>query len=64
MPGKAANTIRAIAGQFEWGGTEALENTKIFQVPLVRDAGGITALRQAGIPRELLTETKRRMFAA
>ena len=64
LPGKAANTIRAIAGQFEWGGTEALENTKIFQVPLVREAGGITALQQAGIPRELLTETKRRMFAA
>ena len=64
LPGKAANTIRAIAGQFERGGTEALENTRVFQVPMVRDAGGISALQQAGTPRDLLTETKRRMFAA
>ena len=64
LPGRAANTIRAIAGQFAAGGTEALENNKIFQVPVVREAGGIAALQQAGIPRELLIETKRRMFAA
>ncbi len=64
LPGKAANTIRAIAGQFERGGTEALENPRIFQVPVVRNAGGMTALQQAGTPHKLLTETKKRMFAA
>ena len=63
LPGKAASTIRAIAGQFATGGTEALENSKMFQVPVVRDAGGMAALQQAGIPRELLIETKKRIFA-
>ena len=64
LPGKTASTIRAIAGQFATGGTEALENPRIFQVPVIRDAGGIGALQQAGVPQKLFTETKRRMFAA
>ena len=46
------------------GGTEALENPRIFQVPVVRDAGGMTALQQAGVPQKLFTEAKRRMFTA
>ena len=64
LPSKAANTIRAIAGQFATGGTDALENPRIFQVPVVRDAGGMVALQQAGVPQKLFIETKRRMFAA
>ena len=64
LPAEASHTIRAIAGQFRRGGTEALENPRIFQVPVVREAGGMAALQRAGTPRELLTETKRRMFAA
>ena len=61
---RAANTIRAIASQFERGGTEGLENKQIFQTPEVKMAGGLAALRAAGNPRELLVETKARMFAA
>jgi len=64
LPGKAAATIRAIAIQFERGGTEGLENPQIFQTPEVRAAGGLEALYLAGNPRELLVETKTRMFAA
>ncbi len=64
LPGKAAATIRAIASQFDRGGTESLENQQIFQTPEVKAAGGLKALQAAGNPRELLTETKSRMFAA
>ena len=64
LPVRTAATIRAIAGQFEKGGTEELENMQIFNIPEVRNAGGIPALQQAGIPGELLVETKTRMFAA
>ncbi len=64
LPGRAAATIRAIASQFERGGTEGLENPQIFQTPEVRLAGGLAALQMAGNPRALLIETKTRMFAA
>lgn len=64
LPIQAAATIRAIASQFERGGTEGLENPQIFQTPEVRAAGGLAALQAAGNPRELLIETKTRMFAA
>ena len=64
LPGRAAATIRAIASQFERGGTEGLENPQIFQTPEVRLAGGLAALQMAGNPRDLLIETKTRMFAA
>ena len=64
LPGLAAPAIRAIAGQFTLGGTEALENLEIFHTPEVRAAGGLAALRQAGAPHDLLAETKARMFAA
>jgi len=61
---RAAATIRAIASQFERGGTDGLENPQIFQTPEVRLAGGLAALQTAGNPRDLLIETKARMFAA
>jgi type I restriction enzyme R subunit len=61
---KTAATVRAIASQFERGGTEGLENPQIFQTPEVRFAGGLAALQIGGNPRELLIETKTRMFAA
>jgi type I restriction enzyme R subunit len=64
LPARAAATIRAIARQFERGGTDGLENQQIFQTPEVRAAGGLAALQAAGQPAELLRETKARMFAA
>ncbi len=64
FPGQAAAAIRAIAGQFDRGGTDGLENPQIFQTPEVRSAGGLAALQLAGNPRDLLIETKARMFAA
>ena len=64
LPVKTAATILAIASQFERGGTDGLENQQIFQTPEVKTAGGLAALQEAGNPRELLIETKTRMFAA
>jgi len=64
LPKSTAFTIRAIANQFERGGTEGLENPQIFQTPEVKTAGGLAALQLAGNPRDLLIETKTRMFAA
>ncbi len=64
LPDQTAATIRAIASQFDRGGTEGLENPQIFQTPEVKDAGGLAALLQAGNPHDLLNETKKRMFAA
>jgi type I restriction enzyme R subunit len=64
LPGKAAATVRAIANQFERGGTEGLENPQIFQTPEVKSAGGLASLQAAGKPSDLLHETKTRMFAA
>lgn len=61
---KVGATIKAIASQFEHGGTEGLENPQIFQTPEVKAAGGLEALKAAGKPAELLRETKVRMFAA
>jgi type I restriction enzyme R subunit len=61
---RAGATIRAIASQFERGGTEGLENPQIFQTPEVKAAGGLAALMAAGKPAELLRETKVRMFAS
>ena len=64
LPDPTAATIRALANQFERGGTNGLENAQIFRTPEVRSAGGLAALRLAGNPGELLTETKTRIFAA
>jgi type I restriction enzyme, R subunit len=66
LPKPTTATIKAIADQFATGGTDALESNQIFQVPTVQQAGGLNALRavEGKTPRELLDETKARMFAA
>ncbi|MCC6697177.1 MAG: DEAD/DEAH box helicase family protein [Candidatus Hydrogenedentes bacterium] len=64
LPDRTAATIRAIARQFERGGTDGLENPEIFRTPEVKAAGGLAALKAGGRPFELLRETKTRIFAA
>ncbi len=46
------------------GGTEALENPDVFEVPEVAKVGGFEALKAAGKPADILREAKERMFAA
>jgi type I restriction enzyme R subunit len=64
LPRETGRAILALTSQFARGGTEELENPHVFQTPEVRAAGGLAALQSAGNPRELLIETKQRMFAA
>ena len=63
LPGPTAGAIRAIASQFARGGTENLESPDIFRTPEVAAAGGILALQAYGQPRDVIDETKRRMFS-
>jgi type I restriction enzyme R subunit len=63
LPTRTADTIKAIAAQFVYGGTEGLENRHIFQTPEVEKAGGLSALKAIGKPADVLSETKQRMFA-
>jgi type I restriction enzyme R subunit len=65
MPPATAKTVQAIAAQFARGGTEGLESNQLLQTPEVRNAGGLNALKALGRPaREVLNETKERIFAA
>ncbi len=61
---KARDTLLALARQFEKGGTEELENPHIFEAPDVLKAGGLSALKDLGKPEDIITEAKKRLFAA
>ncbi|GHC53684.1 type I restriction-modification enzyme R subunit C-terminal domain-containing protein [Roseibacillus persicicus] len=54
--------LLAIVHQFVANGTEGLELKDIFDVPAIKQAGGINALGEH--PGELVAEAKRRLFAA
>lgn len=64
MPEKAARAVKAIAAQFALAGTDGLENAQLFSVPEIISSGGIDSLKLAGDPRDVLRQTKERMFAA
>lgn len=64
LPDATAQTIRAIAAQFADDGIHSLESRTLFQTPAVKQAGGLSALKQAGTPADLIHETKQRIYAA
>lgn len=64
LPQDATKTLLALAKQFEIGGTEELENPHIFNAPEVVRAGGLKALKILGEPKDIILETKKRLFAA
>jgi hypothetical protein len=64
MPSETKAVILAIAAQFANEGTEAFENSQIFNVQAVREAGGITALKKGGDAAALIRQAKERIFAA
>jgi type I restriction enzyme R subunit len=53
-----------LAAQFAKGGTETLENRRVFETPEVRKAGGLAALKTLGEPSSVLSNTKARLFTA
>ena len=64
LPKDAAGTLLALAMQFERGGTEELENPQVFNSPDVIRAGGLKALKILGEPKDIINQTKKRLFAA
>ena len=63
LPLPASKVLRAVVRQFEKAGTEALETSELWQVAEVKRAKGLTALKPAGNPAELLRKTKETLFA-
>lgn len=51
---KAAIVLQGIGRQFGAGGTDALESAELWNVPEIRKAGGIAALRGMGKPAEIM----------
>lgn len=64
MPAQTAGALRAVVGQFASGGTDSLESNQLFRVPSVIKTGGLSSLKLLGKPVEVLTEMKRKLFAA
>jgi type I restriction enzyme R subunit len=65
MPPATARTVQAIVAQFARSGTEGLESNQLLRTPEVQSAGGLNALKALNRPaREVLQETKKRIFAA
>ena len=66
FPQESAQTLLALASLFARGGIGELENRAAFDTESVRKAGGLAALQNTPgkKPAELITETKRRLFAA
>ena len=60
----AKDVIIAIVNQFAFYGTDSIESSEIFNTYDVKQAGGLKALNQDGNAKELILETKMRLFAA
>ncbi len=58
----AAIVLRGVGHQFGRGGTEALETKELWNVPDIRRAGGLMALRKMGLPVDVMREAKMRLF--
>ncbi|MGH8124133.1 MAG: DEAD/DEAH box helicase family protein, partial [Rudaea sp.] len=62
MNASAAIVLRGLGQQFGSGGTEALDFPELWNVPAIRRAGGIDALRIIGAPADVMHEAKGRLF--
>lgn len=60
---QAAAILRSLGRQFELGGTEALESRSLWEVPEIRDAGGLASLQKVGEPFVVVKDAKARLFA-
>jgi type I restriction enzyme R subunit len=59
---KAAIVLKGLGHQFSQGGTEALETPSLWDVPEIKLAGGLTALKKLGKPVDVMHEAKGRLF--
>jgi len=60
---KATTVLKSLGHQFEIGGTEALETPALWEVPEIRLAGGLAALKTMGKPVDVMRDAKGRLFA-
>lgn len=62
MDPKAAIVLKGLGHQFAVGGTDALETPALWEVPEIRMAGGLAALRGLGKPTDVVRTAKGRLF--
>jgi type I restriction enzyme R subunit len=62
MDAKAAIVLQGLGHQFSQGGTEALETPALWEVPEIKLAGGLSALKKIGQPVAVMREAKGRLF--
>jgi type I restriction enzyme, R subunit len=62
MDDKAAVVLKGLGTQFAKGGTDALESPALWEVPEIRLAGGLDALRAVGLPVQVMQDAKARLF--
>ncbi|MFT3780262.1 MAG: DEAD/DEAH box helicase family protein [Ottowia sp.] len=62
MENASAIVLKGLGTQFAQGGTEALETPALWDVPEIRQAGGLDALRVLGAPVQVMQEAKMRLF--
>jgi len=63
MDDKAAIVLKGLGHQFAQGGTDALESQNLWEVPEIKQAGGLNALRGLGSPVHVMHDAKSRLFA-
>ena len=62
MDAKSAIVLKGLGHQFALDGTEALESSALWEVPEIKLAGGINALRVLGAPTQVMQDAKMRLF--
>lgn len=62
LDANAAAVLRGLGQQFAQGGTDALETPALWEVPEIRQAGGLNALRGLGAPAQVVHDAKARLF--
>lgn len=62
MDAKSAIVLKGLGHQFAMDGTEALESSSLWEVPEIKLAGGINALRSLGAPTQVMQDAKMRLF--
>ena len=62
MEPRAATVLKGFGTQFAQGGTDALETASLWDVPEIREAGGLAALHELGKPADVVRDAKGRLF--
>jgi type I restriction enzyme R subunit len=62
MDAPSAIVLKGLGHQFALDGTEALESSALWEVPEIKWAGGINALRALGAPAQVMQDAKMRLF--